>query len=355
MHEVVANLHMHTPYSDGRYTHARIARAAIQTGLDAVLVTDHNVYVDGLERVYTDGARRALLLVGEEIHDQGRLPQKNHLLVFGAGRELAAQAHDPQRLLDNVRQAGGLSFLAHPYELAAPAVGEPDISWVDWDVHGYTGLELWNGFSEFKSLLKSKLHALFYAFNPRLIARAPHPEALRKWDELLSQGRRVVAVGGSDAHALPASLGPLRKTLFPYEYHFRAINNHLFLESPLSGDIIGDRPRLLTALGSGRLFIGYDLPASTRGFRFTAQGSERVAWMGETIPAKGGVTLQIRLPLPVECRLVKDGKTIKVWHKRHTCTYITTQPGAYRAEAYIHYLGRKRGWIFSNPIYVKGE
>ncbi|HEX7975394.1 MAG TPA: hypothetical protein VF498_13380, partial [Anaerolineales bacterium] len=61
---------------------------------------------------------------------------------------------------------------------------------------------------------------------------------------------------------------------------------------------------------------------------------------------------QIRLPRPCECRLIKDGKAIKTWQKRDTCTYITTEPGVYRVEAYIEYLGRLRGWIFSNPIYV---
>jgi hypothetical protein len=75
--------------------------------------------------------------------------------------------------------------------------------------------------------------------------------------------------------------------------------------------------------------------------------------MGEEISSRNGVTLQIRLPLPTECRLVKDGKVIKTWQKRETCTHITTEPGAYRVEAYIEYKGRRRGWIFSNPIYVK--
>ena len=30
-----------------------------------------------------------------------------------------------------------------------------------------------------------------------------------------------------------------------------------------------------------------------------------------------------------------------------------TEPGVYRVEAWRNYLGRKRGWIFSNPIYVR--
>jgi hypothetical protein len=50
--------------------------------------------------------------------------------------------------------------------------------------------------------------------------------------------------------------------------------------------------------------------------------------------------------------LVKDGKVIKTWQNRETAAHITTEPGIYRIEAYIHYLGRLRGWIFSNPIYV---
>ena len=49
MPEIVINLHMHTRYSDGSGTHKDIAQAAIQNGLDAVIVTDHNVLVEGVE------------------------------------------------------------------------------------------------------------------------------------------------------------------------------------------------------------------------------------------------------------------------------------------------------------------
>jgi hypothetical protein len=353
MHELIINLHMHTPYSDGHYTHAQIARAAMQAGLDAVIVTDHNVYVKGPQRYYRNGESRVLLLVGEEIHDTTRNPQKNHLLVFGAGRELATQAYDPQCLLDAVRKAGGLAFIAHPVDPAAPTVKEGDISWVDWQVRGFTGIELWNGFSEFKSLLKSKLHAVFYAFFPQMIARGPQPRALQLWDELLAEGNRLVAIGGSDAHALPARLGPLRRTLFPYEFHFRAINTHLFTPGGMNGDPKEDGEQILEALGQGRAFIGYDLPAFTRGFRFTAKGEGEKVYMGGALPLGNGVTLQIRLPQATECRLIKDGKPIKIWYKSATCTYITNQPGVYRVEVYLHYFGLRRGWIFSNPIYVK--
>ncbi len=353
MHEVVINLHMHTPYSDGHYSHLEIVKAGLATGLDAVVVTDHNVLVNGPEDIYQDGDKRILLLVGEEVHDQKRDPQKNHLLVFGANRELATLAHDPQLLINAAKKAEGISFIAHPVDPAAPAVGEADISWEAWDVQGYTGLELWNGFSEFKALLKTKLHALFYAYFPKRIARGPHPHALLKWDELLKNGQRIVAIGGSDAHALPATMGPLHRTLFPYEFHFRTINTHLLLPAPLTGELAKDRRLVLDALAQGHAFIGYDLPASTKGFRFTAQGKDSQAWMGDELPAKHGVTLQIRLPRRAECSLIKDGHVLKSWRGRETCTHITTEPGVYRVEVYIDYLGRKRSWILSNPIYVR--
>ena len=324
MHEVVVNLHMHTRYSDGYGSHLDIAQAALRAGLDAVIVTDHNVWVNGPEDIYQEGQRRVLLLVGEEVHDQARLPQKSHLLVIGAGREVATLAHDPQLLVNEVRRSGGLSFIAHPKDPEAPAVGESDISWEDWQVQGFTGLELWNSMSEFKSRLKSKAHAVYYALNPERIACGPFPEVLSKWDELLASGQRVVVIGGSDAHAFPRSMGPLKRTLFPYEFHFHGINNHLFVPAPLDRDVGEDRRMILEALKLGRGFIGYDLPAPTRGFRFTAQGRDCSALMGEELSAAGGGTLQVRLTRPVECNLIKDGKLIKAWRKRETWAHITT-------------------------------
>jgi hypothetical protein len=351
-HELVINLHMHTTYSDGSGSHTDLAKAAMRAGLDAIIVTDHNVWVDGLEDYYQSGDKKVLVMVGEEIHDQAREPQKNHLLVFGARRELATLAPIPQELLDGVSKADGLAFFAHPYDPPAPAVGEDDLSWVNWEVSGYTGIELWNGFSEFKNVIKSKLHALYYILNPHRINRNPQPEMLQKWDELLKAGKRVVAIGGSDAHENTRRLGPWKLTIFPYEFHFRTVNTHLLVPQPLSGGLQEDTQMILEALREGHAFVGFDLPAKTRGFRFYAQGKDGTAWMGDEISSQGGVTFQIRLPLRTECRLLKDGVPIKTWTNRDNCTHIATETGVYRVEAYIEYLGLQRGWIFSNPIYV---
>ena len=110
MEEIIVNLHMHTHYSDGSGGHKEIALAAIECGLDAVIVTDHNVLVQGFEGYIKNGANRVLMLIGEEVHDQDRDPQKNHLLVFGAKEEMATFADDPQSLIKNIGESGGLGL-----------------------------------------------------------------------------------------------------------------------------------------------------------------------------------------------------------------------------------------------------
>jgi hypothetical protein len=352
MNELIINLHMHTSYSDGSGTHADLCRAALKTGVDVLLVTDHNVWVQGVDSYCKVGEKQTLIIAGEEIHDQDRDPQKNHVLVFGADQELATLADSPQSLIDAVQQLGGLCFLAHPVDPAMPAFGEKDISWVDWNVNGFTGIELWNGFSELKTVAKGKLDAIICAFFPGIIPHGPLGKTVDIWDNLLSQGRRVVAVGGSDAHAQRKELGPLHKTIFPYEYHFSTINTHTFTPTSLTGNLFQDRRMVFDALAAGHCFIGYDLPSSTRGFRFTAQSQELCGMMGDEILSNGAVTLQAKFPSRAEIKLIKDGKCIKAL-QGDAFTHIANEPGVYRVEAYKPYLGKRRAWIFSNPIYIR--
>ena len=201
--------------------------------------------------------QHVLVMVGEEVHDQARQPQKNHMLVIGAGEELAQLAADPQNLIRGVNQAGGLSFLAHPIDPEAPAFGEASLSWVDWDISGFTGIELWNAMTEFKGLLKDKLSAVRYALNFDQVGHGPFPDTLKLWDKLLQESPApVVAVGGSDAHQMLASMGPITRMLFPYEDHFRAVNTHIFTPEPFNHDADHDRRLVLDALRQGTLFRG---------------------------------------------------------------------------------------------------
>ena len=352
MEELVAAIHIHTKYSDGTNTHKEIAQIAAQCGIDILLFSDHNVMAGGKDGYFQENGQTVLSLVGEEIHNRNSVLQNNHLLVFGSDRELSQYGEQRQVLLDQVQTAGGISFLAHIIDPPLLMFGESDLSWDDWDLTGYSGIEIWNNFSELKARIHNFPQALFYALFPQFIAQSPFQKALDKWDELLAGGHHLTAIGGADAHALQKRFGPFTRSVFPYQYHFRAITTHLLVPHKLSSNLENDRAMVMDCLKTGRCFVSYDLPAPTTGFRFSAQTRDESAVMGETIHLVDGVTFQIRPPDGVECCLIHNGKPIKAWKERDLYTYITRQPGVYRVECYRPFLGKRRGWIYSNPIYV---
>jgi hypothetical protein len=353
--ESLGNLHMHTPYSDGEWYHARIAEAALRAGLDLVVVTDHNVWVKGPERYYEKDGRRVLLLVGEEVHDPARQPQKNHLLAYNANCELARLASRPQTLIDAARAAGGLAFLAHPFDFDAPLFDYENISWENWEVAGYTGLEVWNYMSSWAELLTSKPNAIRYAFNPEAGLVGPPPKTLAKWDELTTAGQRVVGIGNSDAHGTEYSLWGLTRCIFPYEFLFQQINTHILTPAPLTGEFGADRDALMAALAAGHCFIAYDGLAPARGFRFSASAERGHTWMGDEISNASGLTLQISAPQNAQLRLLHNGREIVRRDGQANYTHLVPpgERGVFRVEVHLPFKGRLRTWILSNPIYVR--
>lgn len=349
IYEYVGNPHVHTPYSDGTALHADVARAASQAGLDFVICTDHNVWVDGVEGYYDD----VLLLVGEELHDVRRRPQANHLLALNAETELAPWESGAQGLIDDVRETGGFCYLAHPFERdSSVKAGLEAIPWEAWEVEGYAGIELWNYMSEFKGLLRNKLCALLYALYPGLGIRGPYRATLEKWDELLADGRQVAAIGGADAHGESYSLGPIERKVFPYGFLFRCVNTHVLTDVPLNGELAHDKALIYGALREGRAWVGYDLPASTSGFRFQARSIDRQALMGEELVRKGATVFRVETPRTADIRLVRDGELV-ARRRGRALEHTTARAGVYRVEVYRRHRLERRGWIFSSPIYVR--
>jgi hypothetical protein len=346
--EIVAHLHVHTPYSDGTWFHAQIAEAAAEAGIDLVLAADHNVWVDEVEGYYGN----VLLLVGEEVHDVQRIPQCNHLLIFGAEQEMAPHPRDSQKLIEGAKEKGGLSFLAHPVERSSPLGPEmAAIPWDDWEVNGYTGIELWNYMSEFKALLQSRAAALFYSFYPDLGIKGPFRHALRLWDQLLAEGRRVVAIGGSDAHGNSYSMGPIDRVVFSYRHLFNCVNTHILLPSTLTRDLETDKAAIYAALREGHCFIGYDALGSTRGFRFFARSGSKSVTMGDELKREAALIFQVEVPAVADIRLLCNSEMV-ARSRGQRLDYTTGVPGIYRVEVYRRYRLRQRAWIFSNPIYV---
>jgi len=344
--EYSGHIHFHTTYSDGSGSFEEVVRAAQEAGLDFFIPTDHNALVSE-----PDGWRGSvLLLVGEEVNDKEREPEVNHLLVAGIEREVFHYAKEPQALIDAVAAQGGLSFLAHPIERHSRYFPQ-DFPWVDWDVQGYNGIELWNFMSECKAYISSKPVGLLLSLLPQLFVRGPWPEVLTLWDRLSAQ-RPIVAIGGSDNHRGSYRIGPITRHVFPYTFTFRTVNTHILTPSPFDRDLTHDRQLVYEALRAGHGWVGYDLLGSTAGFRFHGRSGGQTAIMGDTLPAGQTVELEASVPRRAKMRLLRDGQPVaQVWG-RHL-RYTADGPGVYRLEAYRWSWGRWRGWIFSNPIYVR--
>ena len=353
MKEIIANIHIHTSYSDGSKSHAEIAKDAIKAEVDALFFTDHNVYIEQIGGYFSNSDGRVLMIIGEEIHDQNAFPQKNHLLAFGVGMSLSKLADNRQTLINTIHSTDGLSFISHPYDPALPAFNETDISWEDWSVNGFTGIELWNGFSELKVRVKKKISAYFYAFFPNFLPLSPPARTLELWDNLLNRGSKIVAIGSSDAHAIHFSAGPFKRVVFPYHYHFKTINNHILLKHQLTGDAQKDSESILDALRKGNSFIANDLIKPAKGFRFNLCSRDSKIPMGESHRFENNLRFQVILPHSADCIIFRNGRQFHRVSGKDITEIEVSSPGIYRVECYKRFLGRKRGWVFSNPIYIE--
>ena len=350
--EIIANIHIHTIYSDGTKTHMEIAKIAAECGIDAIIINDHNIHVKGFDGYIHHKGKNVLVITGEEIHDKKRIPQKNHLLTIGVNRSFTELASNTQTLIDAVKSHGGLSFIAHAVDPALSIFDEENLSWEDWSVTGFDGMEIWNNLSEFKFRVKNNLQAVFYAFFPYIMSVKPPQPLLDRWDLLLNENHRLTGIGGADAHTFIFKIGAFTKEVFPYRYHFKTINTHILLNETLSGDAVEDTKNIIDSLKRGSVFTANDHINPSFGFRFIARSGEHTTPMGSDIQLAEGIRLCAQLPYKADIFLRRNGEIIMRSKNANKLNFKVMGKGVYRLECYRKHFFKKRGWIFSNPIYV---
>lgn len=187
------DLHLHTVHSDGERDPGELVSAAHAGGLDFIVSTDHNT--NSVNRVWP-GCRTGSLLVvpGEEV-----TTRHGHWLAVGLSPHAWVDwRYAPGdgvfgRFAAEVRETGGLVVAAHP------AVPLPGSAWEFGFAH-VDALEVWNG----RWNLDDEL-------------------SLRIWQRLLQQGRRVVAVGGSDSHTKHQPVGSPQTAVYAHELSIPAL------------------------------------------------------------------------------------------------------------------------------------
>jgi hypothetical protein len=376
-------------------TRAEMLAEAKRAGIHAVLLSDHyrppKDFVNDSWRGLRDGV---LFLPGSE--------ERGFLLY--PTRSIMDRMKDPTpTLIEAVRTDGGLIFLSHIEE-------RPDHS-----TAGLDGMEIYNRHADAKkdvaglaalvlkltdlaSLQELETNLRLYP-DELFAAQVQYPaDYLAKWDAE-TKTRRLTGVAANDCHhnhililkmvdeqtvkvgtnvdsddqmrSVSASARPgiraltkghragdvlARLDLDPYHRSFQNVSTHV-LAPALNEEAIR------AALRQGHVYVGHDWMCDPSGFRFelisasTVSGGQdsdtaRRVLMGDEATLSPGRTLVVQFPVSCHIRLLSQGKVVAE-RSGERLEHGVDAPGVYRAEGWLTLGGEERGWVYSNPIYVR--
>ena len=347
-------VHVHSTHSDGSGTVPQIARAAARAGIDVVLLTDHDTLA-GKEGWYDD----VLVLVGEEVTPSNR----DHYLAFDVKEPVSARLSGPE-ICEAVRKQGGFGFAAHPWSRGNERFRRGGYPWGDFTC--LDGIELWSFLNDTGERLRGFRDVARMILAPQSIIGGPPERHLADWDRMC-QERRVVAIGGLDAHQFGIRVAghvPIRA--MGYKRTFKQLHTHVLVEEPLEHNLEADKRKIYEALREGRCYIANDLVAPASGFRYVmGPGPSNVtdsgAWpskpgmdpaalipMGGEVPFADDLHAHVVVPQRAHVRLIRDGALV---HETETeeLYHPIERYGVHRVEVLLH----GRAWIYSNPVYVR--
>ncbi|NOY41715.1 MAG: hypothetical protein GXP26_07765 [Planctomycetes bacterium] len=304
-------------------------------------------------------------------------------IYFLAGTESNYQLHWPGREGEDE-----LRFVCHPEDVPT------------FDLTIYDGIEIYNTHSDVKDEPTS---AVITAMLLNLAAVKKHPEAafcsfldypedfLARFDRLSAStqfsgiaandshqnqrlkieahpdgtviaydgaGQEVLKTEGFKAGLVMAALGQTKRPtekkiladvqLDPYETSMRHVGTFLQLKD---GQDINEHS-VREALRTGRVVLGFELiaPLPAVGFWVDHAGSP-VGTVGDTIAWQDGLSLQVKLPLSAEIRIIRNGQLFR--EANADSLEIDSLPkGVYRLEAFQRLAGQRYPWVLSNPIKV---
>ncbi len=385
--DVRAIVHAHSYLShDSVGTIEEIIEAAHATNVRVVMFSNHPAdtydYFEDTDQGVHDGV---LLLPGAET---------GGMLVYPTRSMKGHSSTPPQPFVDQLHADGGLTFISHLEER------------LDWELDDLTGNEIYNTHADlmeeqrFLTMFKNPL-ALFRLLPAlqrypqetfaaiqdyptdylkawdRWCQRAPHTGVAandshhnQAYRAIVSDDNQLIiedALGEQVTKLDPEKVAPVKLLmgnrepgskvleidLDPYERSFRHVSTHLLINE-ITRDAVWE------ALSAGRAYVGFDWMADPSGFVYLAsisgdegdQAAPQIWNMGSEVPLAAGLQLQAEAPLAVEWKLLKDGKIINESNGK-SFSFDVEEPGVYRTEAWLKFVGEPRLWILSNPIYVR--
>lgn len=241
------DLHGHSHHSDAVGSLADLAAAAREQGLDFMAVTEHNT-VSHLPHLAAHAGPDLLLLPGQEI-----TTEQGHANAWGIRRWHEFRCENREQMAQvvaDVRSEGALISVNHPKENGPP--------WKFGSEAQFDCLEVWQ--------------APWFVFND---------QSLALWHQLLRQGHRITAVGGSDIHQPPfdgqvGNLAVGKPCTWVYAEELSAAG-------------------VLAGIKAGHVFISEDAPGPRLFLAADADGDGRYeAMMGDEVRLPVGTNLHLR-------------------------------------------------------------
>lgn len=354
-------MNVHTDLSSGSAPASFVITSAKLANLDFVFFTDYNIF----NVPTTFESYHGNLLV----FNAGKYSYlDSRLIYYSLNQEsIGSNLGDAQvKLSDLLSQKTGaskdtLTILAHPYKAG--------FSWSGEIPSGLDGFELVN----LKSLInraweESKISTIWslmiYPFNPRLAFVRLYTEPT---DEIalldkLSQQRKIVIYGGTEASARVIPLANYFIRFPSYKRSFDFMSNHVVLKSELTGSFNSDRLKIFNALKNGNFYIALDTLGDPKGFSATIEEENKSHMMGSEVKLSKNMTLKVSLPSKpqefFEIMIIKDGE-VQLRVNEPETVYEIKSPGTYRVQVRVSPMlpipDAKKWitWIYTNPFFVK--
>ncbi len=358
-------LGVHTQRShDAEGSESEVVRAALDAGLDFVILTDHRS-ADAPQELWQVQARYeegVLLVRGQEISLGGDV---GRVLVFGIDTAVTHWESGPEELRRTLENEGATAIVAHS---RSPRTRD---SWRPRRTPGIVGWEVFDLADVGRARLKDPwvvYHLLaLVASAPlgrmdesllRLHRRGFDQPAVAAFDSLYPWNRST-ALGALDAHPKTRVGGRLLPGYGPF---FKSVVNHIELASTLPRDAAAAMDALAAGLRAGGAFISFGDTQLARNFslRLVARGRGAVG-IGQAVAWEEGQFLRAGFwGGPSErliYRVVRDGEH-RAWVSGAELAWPVDEPGVYRVEVYRYALRvgpltwNLRPWIFANPNWV---
>jgi hypothetical protein len=174
-YEVVGEGHIHSVYSGTPSTVSDCAQKAYEQGLDWIFITDYNT-VAAKDNCTQETNSTFITGLGEEV-----ATGTNEVIAWGIDSLVDWNTdanYTVGDIIDDIHVQGGLAYIPHPF---AP---DEDDNYDYFDVYeDFDAISIYHGYG---------------GFNDNAISTEMDGDALRKWDEYLTNGIRKTAVGESD-------------------------------------------------------------------------------------------------------------------------------------------------------------